>query len=610
MAGGLKTRDGDSGNSGKQGWNPAVILFVAAAVLAGYAGWLAWKDRTPPPPPPAVILSTNTAAPGANTFALSQTSGAPQVTGDNAPVLVEFTLDNTLQGTDRTLLDAALSVLPTRDVAIGNATSIDTLIQQQFAITRQTDTALFNLLAQRIRARSETLSNGTIVAAGTAHVPQITPFVAADNQLNAVIDLRASDASSTKRPRMTTGGDALVAAQKPANTSYFVQTTLAQLGTAPWQTLITRPNDAAQFRYIARPFTVDLSAGGIQPSASSAYTAPADTSWRTRLTNADRDVQLFILDTCWPDEAAWKESRQRLDALSQALRKANGLPSGPSLVASGQFPNPHAGSTHCRDIAESLRSFSGLSSRVHVTYIPMTRDQGADDVLSEILWLRFAIAFLKGNTTPAQSTIDDATKFANDNVTATLPAISSFPVGLKFAANKALLDGIFMLADITKAPYFINDSWTTSDLEIYRSAAWPEAGFVVAAVGNVKDLDVNTNKIAYAGLAVGNKSGLAVMTMDSAGNVVCNSSRVTLLAGDAGAVGYAGDTSSGCASSFAAPRVSWILAAWETMRPKSSAETYLAWRIRLRKLLEPSIPQGAQPEDRHFLFNPTRFFTQ
>jgi len=98
--------------------------------------------------------------------------------------------------------------------------------------------------------------------------------------------------------------------------------------------------------------------------------------------------------------------------------------------------------------------------------------------------------------------------------------------------------------------------------------------------------------------------------MDSAANVFCNSSPRTLLAGDAGAVGYAGDTSSGCASSFAAPRVSWILAAWETMRPKSSAETYLAWRIRLRKLLEPSIPQGAQPEDRHFLFNPTRFFTQ
>ena len=596
--------EGTGGSGWRPTWKDVVVAVTLLVVAAG--GWYLWQEHTRQTPVPL-------AAPVTAAISLpAQGTGGPQVSGDAVPALVEFSLDNTLSGFNREILAAALTVLPTRDMSLAAPMQLDALIQQQFGVTRQMDIGLYDLLSQHIRGRSEVLADGSI-AAGTARVPQLTPFVADANALSARFALGTGEQTTAKTPQLMSGAAVFASPQKPATTSYLLQVTTGGLRTAAWQVIINAPNNRARFRYIAKQFAIGLG-GAPRTPAPMAYAAPADLAWRQRVQAAPRDVRLFIFDTCWPDAETWVDSRRALDTLASDLRKVNGLPRGRSLLATGSFPPPNTENTHCREVAESLSAFKGLSPRVHPVYVPMTRDQQAADVISEILWLNFALERLAGNTTPAQSLVDDAVVFADAGVKSQIGTVSDWADGNGFMANSALLGGVFRIADqaakATATRYFVNESWTTRDTAMWQSAAWPKAGFVVAAVGNTSGVNVNTSAIAFSGLAADHKSGLAVMTMDANGAIACSSSQVTLVAGDAGAVGYAGDINGHCASSFAAPRVSWILSAWESLRPTTSTENYLAWRIRLRKLLEPAVPPGMAPQEQHFLFDPKRFFVQ
>ena len=168
---------------------------IAAGVLAGCAlltgAYVAF--RGPSLPPLAVPIPQQQPQP-------QPADPRAAVVGPDAPVLVRFSLDNSYPDSELPLVDAALQVLPAREVPIAAPTAVADLIRAQYAIRAEGPAGLYARLDAEIRRRSE-IVNG-LVAPGTARIPLLPPFTAARNNLSAFISVRTrSWRSRSLRPR-------------------------------------------------------------------------------------------------------------------------------------------------------------------------------------------------------------------------------------------------------------------------------------------------------------------------------------------------------------------------------------------------------------------------
>lgn len=529
----------------------------------------------------------------------------PRLAGDNAPVLVQFSLDNSYPASEFPLLDAALQVLPSRSVTVTNPLAVDELLRTEFAVKQGTSDATYVRLRSEIQRRGQAV--GDVVPSGTVRVPAISPYTAARNNLSAFLAVRAGresivDSAPTLPGSVAFGPDSLIQAQ---STTYVVQATARDLASGPLRTLALSGRGQILAKQIRASLAADRSD---QPAPFVLKDVPA---LRAALSAAQRDIYLFVLDTGWPSSEERAMSLNVLKAMCANARAWYRFPQSQlSLDATGDLPTPDE---HVVNVKASLQDIEALSSHVHVVYVPMTLAQNSEPLLREIITIGLAIARWRhpdSRPEPSQgrNAYDAVAPTDVDNAIAT---ISKAAVNGVFDANISLLRGLFYIAaragSQTGNGYFVNMSWTTDDADILAQPVEPARGFVVAAVGNDDARDVVATPLAFAGLSALHRNVLAVMTMDDQGALACHTSRVTLLDGpDIGAVGYLGAVPSAlCFSSFAAPRVAWFLAARDTLRT-TDVESPSGWATDIRVRLNALRALG-QPLPSSLLFNPLKY---
>jgi hypothetical protein len=267
-------------------------------------------------------------------------------------------------------------------------------------------------------------------------------------------------------------------------------------------------------------------------------------------------------------------------------------------------------------VSSALEPFRSLSSHVRVIYVPMTKDQGASDVIEELVTIGVALRHVKrelGESSPPAGPKLAAAAEAEGRTqaSAALSGISPRPeTDGSVSIDAGLVGGLLALAtdaaEQAGATFFLNESWVTLDDVVQMPFPGVSRGLVVAAVGNDPGRDVaRTPIISFAGLASVQQQIVAVMTLGPSGGLDCDSSIVPYAHPNLGAVGFSGRLPNGtCGSSFAAPRVAWVLAARETLSAATVSDGQ-AWVQSLRERLKSLRKPGAMPAG--LLLDPSQY---
>ena len=153
-----------------------------------------------------------------------------------------------------------------------------------------------------------------------------------------------------------------------------------------------------------------------------------------------------------------------------------------------------------------------------------------------------------------------------------MPRIPEFITGEITETDKAVLESTVILAAeaarLENTFHIVNESWVVAtDIIRYDQPSNP-MGIIVAAAGN-DSININLKEVDFAHRSSTGGSFLAVMNVDRNGDPTCSSSLIDLSVLDtSSAIGFSGAIAGRSATSYAAPRVSWLLAAAEAVRPK------------------------------------------
>jgi len=301
---------------------------------------------------------------------------------------------------------------------------------------------------------------------------------------------------------------------------------------------------------------------------------------QTTLTaRAQRDVYMFVLDTGWPDAVTYAESWNLLnDLLTNVWKHYFNLnfptPSSPVPFTSPSVP-------HCEYIVRSLTEFRQLDPGKHIKtiYVPLTREQGATPILQALLETNYLLERLPGGKPlePTQDVIKQARKVASDVVKSAIPDRWT---GDEVQTDKSILDAVLGLgnayAEAANSAFFVSESWTVQHKDYHVTFPSPLQGLVISAVGNSKE-NVNQDEVDFSQRCLSDRDTIAVMNLarpvqPTDINLLCCSSMIDEgHLDEAFAVGYDGVVAgTGCAdicgTSFAAPRVAWLLSMDEAMR--------------------------------------------
>jgi len=287
---------------------------------------------------------------------------------------------------------------------------------------------------------------------------------------------------------------------------------------------------------------------------------------------AQREVLLFIVDTGWPDQESYKEAHSQMKGLLEYVWDSISEIKFPGLPENEEFENPSH--PHCRYIARALEEFRGLDSQntIKVIYIPTSKEQQAVPFLESILQTHYLINTWKTEESALlpKDVINQAEKEAKKTVKDNFPrdwGNSSSEV----ITDKVIIDALLAIGNFYarnhETVFFINESWTVREdsLQVYYPS--DISGAVVAAVGNNNE-NININRRDFSQRCVNHRDTIAVMNMDPQNlELMCNSSKVAEeVIGTAMAIAYDGilDIEENlCGTSFAAPRIAWLIAVAE-----------------------------------------------
>jgi hypothetical protein len=184
----------------------------------------------------------------------------------------------------------------------------------------------------------------------------------------------------------------------------------------------------------------------------------------------------------------------------------------------------------------------------------------------------------------------------------------------EFITDQAILQALADLHEasntlVPNGPCFINLSWTIKNRQMHLPPQEQNEIMLVVAAGN-DGIDFYAASTPFGSL-IGERSDIiAVMNMNRDGILDVNSAsiRSAELEGLSGvAVGFDGsvlpDNSTG--TSFASPRVAWLLAALEASRPDRA--TKHGWHASVISQIRRSLSLTCADTDRLF-FNPVRYY--
>lgn len=358
------------------------------------------------------------------------------------------------------------------------------------------------------------------------------------------------------------------------------------------------------FAKLAKPLNhsveVELAPGCDQPAfdpnlAWSSLGPQEKTKLRQALTaDARRNPLLFIVDSGWPDASDYVHSLTRLAEVFDAVWGSIGaLPPPRRRPQPSDFREPSCGHAKLvHGVLDELRALD-LQKRVEIVFVPMLNEQGAEEILTELVQLYLVIEHMGarlGESPPGRDDISER-KSSAKRIVRDLPRSWD---GLTVETDKAVIDALLSVADLyaakTRTACFVNESWTVHSRQLYVTYPSPFFGVVVAAAGNTSGLDIIATRRDFAQRCIEHLDTVAVLNMDRSGMLLCSSSAFdSIHVADALALGFDGVAipNSVCGTSFAAPRVAWLLAAAEATR----SETPTVWS----RWLEDRIMQARSP---------------
>jgi hypothetical protein len=499
------------------------------------------------------------------------------------------------------LLEAIARYAPVRQVKVAPGDTLDALFVREYAfgvsdLPKSYELILKSILDRNHLSRPEDLRPGTLIM--PAVPKRVWMRFGRNNPLNYVANmtifrseaLAPAAASANRKPA---GAAANLADSEPADIAYKMSIPAdVHRFTAPFELLSLevplKPADSLIASTAFAPGTVTGFAYPIPVKLATddkCDTEPESRDHRT-LTDGQRDriarllkeksrraPVIFILDTGWPSLSAYRESR---DALYEVLDKVwQGKLGVPFPKSPAQKTLASATHQHCRCIERALKELRALdqglepSKRVRIIYLPLTREQGAGTILTDLLQTSDLLQRRADDEVAlTRNIIRGSRNYAKDLVNQHFPARWS---GEEVQTDKSLMDAVLLIgqayAEESDTVFFASESWTVKRGGKYRVQYQnPQYGIVTSAAGN----DGTTTLLDFAQRSANSKDTMAIINMTGAG-VVAESTRLeerdidaTLAAGFDGLVT---DDISG--TSFSAPRVAWFLAAGEAVRNKA-----------------------------------------
>lgn len=405
-------------------------------------------------------------------------------------------------------------------------------------------------------------------------------------------------------PMMTTTVQATTPPLEPAGGAAVVRLTLENVPSRlAEQLVLSERSGGRDVEVLSGSLDVLLESCDREPTENEppeAVLSPAESNALDALLSAPvrRSVTLYILDTSWPSRDAQEHSLNALRERFAAYRARLGM----TAKLLGTYPFQPSVQFHARVIERSLREFNNraVPDQIRIVYLPLIMDQpGSVEVTRELLLLHYYRQLAVSEPRLASS-VREAKAFTRAaNTIAALPQPPAVPVKV-LRTDRAVLDAVMSMEDLLSASatspfsgssFFMNLSWTLPVDLLDGLGVRPSAtGALVSAAGNT-NLDVNGNPpIDFAARSLHDPHYITVMNMKD-GPVptpTCFTSKVpedpALLAQNR-TVGYNGQvTVDCCGTSFAAPRVAWLLAVAEAYREEDVIRA--GWLTRHDRLLK------------------------
>jgi hypothetical protein len=325
-----------------------------------------------------------------------------------------------------------------------------------------------------------------------------------------------------------------------------------------------------------------------------------------------RQVYLFVLDSGWPTAKEYDFSRRETLKMFDSVRQAWKLPAKKRGTGLPPFTDPS--NKHCQEVMTALSAFQNLdltTHRVPIIYFPVTLEQDSKPVLQELLELAYVKDKMGpgiGDSPPPRDVLRDALGYAQD-VLKTLPKDACVPktngvCSRQVHTNKAILEALWILGDaITETSsarpvYFINESWTVANDSLNpRVPGRPHGIAVVAAGNNGTTVNSDSDGVDFARQCFPARVVLAVLYVTAGKGLQCKSSKVkeekTVLANTM-ATAFDGSIPDNCGTSFASPRVAWLLALAEAYRTYEIDRTQWASDVQRRLVSTRSSAPGLE----------------
>jgi hypothetical protein len=557
-------------------------------------------------------------------------------------VLISVDIDRRYDDSEASLGQISLlfDLLPPTQVRLSANTSLSQLILEHYGISDSHGGALdhpsdqpetYRLLLYQIRVLNS-LDDANLVPPGNLLIPTLPPRVVdADQNYRGGPLIITSSLAPRAQPGQQSQvfGDvklregAVINEGPSASDKARVARFVFRIPLSLWQNLFDQAPDVldiANVRAQAQALPLSLVPGVKEATPTSFEVSPALRTQITSLLSASkRRSTVFILDSGWPsaeDEVSSRNAlREIFDVVSDSFRIEPVARRKPAA-----FVEP--GSTHCKEIAEALQDFRRLdaSGRVRVVYVPLSREQDSSDLLREMVFLGGAIDLKRVQAQresqdfpPSRVRLDkSAIKYLKAQAK---DAVASLPASLKqtFSMNSQVLQALLTVANVwaakTHSVFFLNQSWTVATNSARINFETGLRGLAVAAVGNdpYRDVyDVNRG-IDFARRSYRDKDVVAVMALNVNGNRACSSFVNSAKLADAFVVGYSGSLRDGrCGTSFAAPRIAWLLAAKEASRADEPKDAD-AWALELFATMKDLRPTT---DTLGLLFNPAKYLAQ
>ncbi|WP_258099830.1 S8 family peptidase [Marinoscillum pacificum] len=293
-----------------------------------------------------------------------------------------------------------------------------------------------------------------------------------------------------------------------------------------------------------------------------------------------RKSYLFIMDSGWPNEEYYEKSLGSMMRIINTGRESLGMQ--PLKIEFPKFIEPTC--NHVKQIHASIKSFLDLELHaVELIYIPISKEQGADIMLSELIRLhkifsdhRLSENFNSIDFELKRRTLNNIDKQVKAIIQKLPEQIGSNCNSENVRTDYSIIYAIQDLADIITQrennSYFINFSWNPKRNRTHLKTTDVKRGFFVVSAGN-NGRDIIRNNTPFGNL-ISDRGDVITAFNINPDSLMANCKSGTIsdprntfrIKGIP--LGYYGDLSTtDCGgTSFSAPRISWLLALGESIR--------------------------------------------